>query len=178
MNKRLLLSSFFLFLPFNNFFAQQSIPEDALITLERNKGFFGFLHPCPYYKLSISSDGTLVLEPKSYDKENKMVAGEIIKGRISPEQMKKLIAEFERVDFYSLKSIFENQVNSTGDCTEFWTDASTVITSITFQGRSKKVQHYQGCRGNDSLLKLTNLENKIDEIVNTKQLFECYFKSI
>jgi hypothetical protein len=50
-----------------------------------------------------------------------------------------------------------------------WTDLPSAYTSITIDGRSKRVEHYHGCKGAEILERLTGLENKIDETVNTKQ---------
>src|SRR5688500_16460453 len=112
MIKNLLLVSFFLLLVSDFSFAQQIIPNDTLITLERDPGFFGKIGeaPCPFYKLTIFADGKVEIEPKEYkDNAAKIVSGEIIKSRINNEQLKELTAEFERIDFYSLKSTSENE---------------------------------------------------------------------
>jgi hypothetical protein len=45
----------------------------------------------------------------------------------------------------------------------------SAITSIQLDGRSKRVSHYYGCGTEGSLAKLTELENKIDEVVGTQQ---------
>ncbi|MGI8641614.1 MAG: DUF6438 domain-containing protein [Pyrinomonadaceae bacterium] len=175
MIKDFLLVLFFLLLICNYLFAQQTIPQDTLITLERNPGHWGMsgLSPCPFYKLTIFADGIVELEPKDYN-EYKIVTGKIIKSRISQEQLKQLISEFEKIDFYSLKSTFESKENSLDDCPEYGTDAVTAIMSITIKGKTKQVEHYHGCRKTEALSKLTNLENKIDEIVNIKQWFDCF----
>ena len=76
-----------------------------------------------------------------------------------------------------MKNTFEvrkNKENSREDCPQYTFDAGTVFTSIANNSRFKQVEHYQGCQGTESLTKLTALENKIDEIVNIKQWFDCY----
>ncbi len=173
MNKRFLFVLFFLFLIFSYSFGQQTIPKDTLITLERNPGYWGMLgDSCPFYKLTISADGTVELEPKDY-KEHKVITSKIIKSKINQEQVKQLISEFEKIDFYSLKSTSERKENTQEDCPEYGTDDVTATTSITVNGKSKQVEHYHGCRKTDALTKLVNLENKIDETVNIKQWFDC-----
>jgi hypothetical protein len=175
MIKKFLLVSFFLSLLCSYSFAQQSIPKDTLITLERDPGYFGQIgtYPCPFYKLTIFADRKVQLEPKEYCKE-KILIGKIIESRISREQVKQIISEFEKIDFFSLKSTSENNGNSPGECPQYGTDASTAFTSIIINGKTKRVEHYHGCSGNESLSKLTALKNKIDEIVNIKQWFDCH----
>lgn len=176
MIKHLLSALFFLLLIGGYSFAQKTIPKDTLIILERDPGFFGKVgtSSCPFYKLTIFADGKVELEPKEYKfNATKIVSGEVIKSRISKEQLKELIAEFEKIDFYSLKSTFENE-NETENCPSYGTDAPTTKTSITINGKTKQIEHYQGCRGTEALSQLTNLEDKIDEIVNIKQWFDCY----
>lgn len=150
--------------------AQQEVPKDLRITLER----FPCYGNCPFYKLTIYSDGTVVFLPKSirkdYKKGYKEVAGKIRKGRISQEQLGELISEFEKINFFAL----EDQYGSTDykpdkNCPEMWTDHSSAETSITINGKTKTVNHYHGCQGSDLLRNLTQFETRIDVIVNTNQ---------
>ena len=78
MIKHLLLASLFLSLLCSYSTAQQAIPQDILITLERDPGHWGRVgtSPCPFFKLTISADGTVELEPKDV-KEYKVVTGKI-----------------------------------------------------------------------------------------------------
>jgi hypothetical protein len=159
-------------------FAQQNISDDTLIILERDPRYWGWdshstPEDCPFYKLTIFANGNVELEPKYY-KENKILTGKIIKSRISKKQLKQLVSEFEKMDFYSLNSTFENKPNSREDCPQSGSDGVTVITALTLNGETKRVEHYHGCRGTEVLLKLTKLENTIDEAVNIKQWFDCH----
>ncbi len=176
--KNFLLVSLFLFLQFAYSFAQQNISDDTLIILERDPRYWGWdshstPEDCPFYKLTIFANGNVELEPKYY-KENKILTGKIIKSRISKKQLKQLVSEFEKMDFYSLNSTFENKPNSREDCPQSGSDGVTVITALTLNGETKRVEHYHGCRGTEVLLKLTKLENTIDEAVNIKQWFDCH----
>jgi hypothetical protein len=177
MIKYLLLASFFLLFVCNYSFAQQRIPKDTVITLERDPGFWGWAGQppadCPFYKLTIFANGNVELEPKNI-KENKIVTGKTIKSRVSKKQLKQLVSKFEKIDFYSLNSISEKGGGNRGDCPQYGTDDVTAITTINFKGKKNRVEHYYGCRGTEVLLKLTNLENEIDEAVNIKQWFDCY----
>lgn len=77
---------------------------------------------------------------------------------ISKEKVKKLISEFETVDYFSFKDSYkEIQV----------IDLSLVITSMTINEKTKIIRHDHGDL--TAPKKLTDLENKIDEIVNSSQ---------
>ncbi len=124
--------------------------EDVVITLERWAGFGQGL----IYRLTIAGNGTVVYEGYGYYVE--------IEGAqtttISPEQVRELVSEFERVDFFSLNDVY------TG-----WgaTDMGTVKISITIDGRTKVVDHYLGdLNAPDELFEL---ERKIEEITNVNQ---------
>jgi hypothetical protein len=76
---------------------------------------------------------------------------------ISTVQVQDLVAAFEQANFLALTDYMEQNV----------TDLPSAITSITIGGQTKTVNHYYGDDGAPQ--ELTNLESKIDEIVNSKQ---------
>src|SRR5262245_50239604 len=129
----------------------QTIPQDLMITLERTECFGS----CPDYKLTVAADGAVVFEGRRFVKRE----GATEKSAISREQLKQLIAEVDRVKFFSLEDNYE--------CAELWSDNPTAFTSIRINGKSKTIKHYYGCRGPKVPKEFTELENKIDEIVNT-----------
>src|SRR5262249_32792035 len=136
----------------------QNIPQDLMITLERTVCFGG----CPDYKLTITADGAVVFEGRHAVKQD----GATIKSAITRERLKQLMSEFDRVKFFSWEDDY------TGDrrvCDDLWTDGSSAFTSIRINGKSKTIKHYHGCRGPKVPEELTELQNKIDEIVNTAQ---------
>ena len=123
--------------------------KDVLITLERTacKG------KCPVYTLSIYGNGTVVYEGKDYVK---------VQGRqttaISEDQVRQLIAEFQKVDYFALEDSYE----------EFMaTDMPSTYTSLTVGGKTKTVRHYHGDFSAPE--ELTALEDRIDDIVNSDQ---------
>jgi len=151
----------------------RQVPEDTLISLERRPDFFS---SCPFYKLTISADGTVRIVPEDYSDERrqKVVSGPVITSRINQEQLKQLVSEFEKVDFFSLKNTFEDpSKNGPGDCPQHLFDSSSTIMSLVIKGRTKEVQHYLGCSGTQALSGLSALENKIDEAVQIKKWFDC-----
>lgn len=172
MMKHLFLASLFLSLPFSYSFGQQ-VPKDTLILFTRSPGYWGLQgESCPFYKLTIFADGKVELEPRDY-REREVLYGKIIESWITQGRLKQLLSEFEKIDFYSLNSTFENKENSREDCPHYGSDAASATISVTANGKTKAVSHYHGCEGSRKLTKLTNLENKIDEAVNIKQWFDC-----
>jgi uncharacterized protein DUF6438 len=133
----------------------QDIPQDLKITLERTE-CFGY---CPVYKLTITADGAVVFEGRRFVKQE----GATIKSAISRERLKQLMAEFDRVKFFSLEDDYSETRLS---CP---TDQPSAFTSIRVNGKSKTINHYLGCLEPKVPKGLTELENKIDEIVNTAQ---------
>ena len=73
--------------------------------------------------------------------------------QLSQDKIKQLVDEFYRIDYFSLKDEYTAGI----------TDLPTTITSITIDGKTKKVVNYYGAPK-----KLDELENKIDEITNSK----------
>jgi len=132
----------------------QGIPQDLEITLERTECY----GRCPAYRLTITADGKVVFEGRRFVKQE----GTTIKSSISREGLKQLMAEFDRVKFFSLEDDYSNDLNR---CP---TDNPSAFTSIRINGESKIIKHYHGCR-EPKFKGLTELENKIDEIVNTAQ---------
>ena len=136
----------------------QSIPQDLMITLERQGG----LKNCPVYKLTITADGAVVFEGRRCVKQE----GATIKSAISQEQLKQLITELDRVNFFSLEDEYWRDPRV---CDGVRSDDKEAFTSIRVNGKSKTIRHYHGCMGPKVPKELTELENKIDEIVNTAQ---------
>lgn len=141
---------------------QQEIPNDTAITLARTVCF----GTCPSYELSVSAKGEVVFIGRRFVKK----VGKV-RSRITRDQLRQLISEFEKIDYFSLKDDYGGAATSSPgeDCPGWWTDNPSAYTSITINGKTKRVAHYHGCQGTDAVEKLTALENRIDEIVNTKQ---------
>jgi len=139
------------------------IPANLIIIFER-QGCFG---SCPDYKLTINAAGKVEFEGRKYT-ETKGFA----KGEISKEKLKEIIKEFEKVKFYSLPDHF---TYGKGSCETVVTDMPSVIITIRSNKKRKKVFHYLGCFKNTKPpfeifpKELFNLENKIDEIIETER---------
>ena len=148
--------------------AQQEIPRDLEISLQRST-CYGW---CPSYSLTIHGDGAVKFTPLSpfvY-----IGRGETpkfpLEGKISADQLLVLLSEFEKIRFYSLSRRYgSDEYKRSANCPRVETDASSAEVTIAKDGKRKTVSHYLGCSGSQILKDLTALENKIDEIANTKQ---------
>ena len=123
--------------------------DSVIITLERT-ACYGF---CPIYTLTIHGNGTVQYEGEDYVET--VGKAETV---ISREKVEKLISEFENINYDSLEDSYTEKTI---------TDAPSVITSITRNGKTKTIEHYHGDFNTPE--KLTALEDKIDEIVNSDQ---------
>ncbi|MEB3182688.1 MAG: DUF6174 domain-containing protein [Nostocaceae cyanobacterium] len=122
--------------------------QPVVITLERTACFGA----CPIYKLTIFGDGRVVYVGERFVK----VTGQRTT-RISRKAVRELISEFNNLNYFSLADSY------TGGPT----DLPSAITSIKIGKKQKTVSHYLGSP--DAPQKLTELENKIDAIVNSQQ---------
>lgn len=176
MNIRLIVLTFCLFAICLSSHQAQTLGKSSgpIITLERGTDAFG---AAPAYKLSISADGTVIYQamPREtapiYRARQKVQRRGTARSKISHTDIEQLISEFEQINYFLLKDEYgmSGGPAPTEDCPKMWTDQPTAYTSLTIGGKTKKVAHYHGCKGNDAVEKLTRLENRIDEIVNTRQ---------
>jgi hypothetical protein len=103
--------------------------------------------------LTVRGNGTVTWEGKKFVK----TMGKV-EGSISPEQFKQLVSEFDQAKYLLLNDGY-TQISVT--------DAPYATTSITVDGKTKSVRHYLGDASAPQ--RLTSLESKIDEIVNSDQ---------
>ena len=136
-----------------------SLAAVPAITLERT-GCFG---TCPTYKLTIFDDGKVLFEGKEWVKHKGREEGQITKAELDG-----LVREFNKINYMKLDDAY----GIDDRCPDMWTDYPSAITSLNQNGQVKRINHYLGCRGLTVLDQLTALENKIDEVVNTKRWIE------
>jgi len=110
--------------------------------------------------VSISADGTVNYEGYA----NVKVKGKA-KTQIPPEKVHSLVGAFVKAKYFSLRDSYSLPEDG---CKIYNQDVDSAITSITINGKSKSVSHYLGCYRRH-LKALFELENKIDEVANTKQ---------
>ena len=133
-----------------------SLAAVPVITLERTTCFGS----CPAYKLTIFDDGKVLFEGKEFVKQRGKAEGQITK-----DELERLVREFNKINYMKL----EDEYGIGDRCPDLWTDYPSAITSFSTNGTTKTINHYLGCRGLTILDQLTTLENKIDEVANTKR---------
>lgn len=122
---------------------------DLVITLERTACY----GTCPVYKLTITGDGTVTYVGRDFvTVKSEQTAS------LGTAQIQDLISAFDQANFFSLRDNYTDYNI---------TDNPSAITSITFNGKTKTVNHYYG--DTSAPQELFDLESKIDEIVNSKQ---------
>ena len=148
-----------------------TVPRDARITLQRFANAFG---GGANYGVIISSDGTVVFErfanPSLDMSDPRARPLGPIRTKIPVEKVLELVAEFERIKYFSLK---DRYAKTEDGCPAVWTDQGGAEISITINGKEKTIGHYHGC-AREGLRKpypedLTSLEDKIDEVVGTER---------
>ncbi len=143
--------------------------NELSLKMERS-GCYG---PCPIYDLIIQPDGKVTFDGKFYTE----VKGKT-EGKITQEQLKQLIDEIEKANFFSLDNAYNYKSKN---CPELATDLPSVNLEIKLNGKEKTINHYYGCFEKETSnqnkdwaekvfpQQLFKLENKIDEIVETKR---------
>jgi hypothetical protein len=83
-------------------------------------------------------------------------------GEVPPERVRVLVSELERAGYFS----FSNRYTSAEPaCGRYSTDSPSAITSVRFEGRSKRIEHDYGCGNAPGALVV--LEQRIDEVLNS-----------
>ncbi|UCH50896.1 MAG: PKD domain-containing protein [Chloroflexota bacterium] len=126
--------------------------EELVITLERTACF----GKCPVYSLKIKGDGTVIYAGVDF-----VQTRGIQETTVSMDTINQLVMEFEKADYFSLKDSYTSFGVS---------DMPFANTSISIGGKTKAINHYLGDRSAPK--QLTELENRIDEIVNSAQWIE------
>ncbi len=124
--------------------------------------------PCINYTLDIEPNGKIVFVKDCYYLEG----NNRYESQLSELQLKQIIEKVEKAEFFEFK---DNYSSESRNCSQYSTDSPIVTLTIILNGKQKTIEHNWGCWvsnwiGNDNALQpLTNLENKIDEIVETKR---------
>jgi hypothetical protein len=106
----------------------------------------------PGYSLAITRDGKVIYEGI----KNVNIIGSQT-SHISESALNKLINEFINIYYFALKDKYgESNIS----------DAPCVTTSISLDGKNKKIFH---CPGSSAQQGLSALEGKIDEVTNSYQ---------
>lgn len=142
----------------------QSTPESGKVVVELSRGA-GYWDMAPAYRLLIYADGSV-----AYIGIKNVKTKGLAKGRISPEDLQRLVREFEKIDYFSLLDEYSDK----GGCPFFMWDGPNATTSLKLGNKEKAVFHDSGCYEDHRSLAffprgLTRLENLIDEIVKSEQ---------
>ena len=150
---------------------QTEVPPDTLITLDRFPNAF---NSGTRYTLTISSDGKVIFQrfrnPFVEQFDPKDIALPPIQATIPVRAVAQLVAEFQRIKYFSLK---DRYAKTEDGCPGVLSDQGGAEISITIMGKTKTIGHYHGC-AREALGKaypedLTSLEDKIDEVVGTER---------
>ncbi len=108
---------------------------------------------CPVYTLTIRGDGSVMFDGQKF-----VAATGVHTSTLAPEQLQALVEAFQTADYFALDDSYTN---------ENVTDLPSVYTSITLNGKTKRINHYYGnfCTPQQ----LSDLESTIDAIANTSQ---------
>jgi Domain of unknown function (DUF6438) len=110
----------------------------------------------PEYSLTIYGDGTVVYKGI----KNVKILGEQT-SRISESELNKLVNKFIDIYYFALKDKYDKPNNKLNNST-----LPIVTTALTLEGKNKAVYHDRGSQEHQPL---TELEDKIDAITNSKQ---------
>jgi hypothetical protein len=126
-------------------FSLSAAPEPVVITLERTACY----GTCPDYTLRVTGDGAVTYEGRRFVR----LVGKAT-AKISPEAVRALVAEFERMHYFDLEDKYTGGI----------TDLPTTTTSIRIGSRFKQVVDYYGAPP-----ALRELEARIDEVAGSKR---------
>jgi hypothetical protein len=129
--------------------AEPVVQEELIIRFERTACFGA----CPVYSLTINGNGKVIYEGKN----NVKIKG-IHEVAVDPSVIGRLLEAFEDAGYFTLNDSYTGFGKS---------DMPFAYTSISIGNRTKSVKHYLG--DSNAPKKLTELENKIDTIMNSAQ---------
>jgi Domain of unknown function (DUF6438) len=124
-----------------------------VVSLERTPCF----GKCPSYKVSVSSSGVVAYEGRA---DVRRVGTDT--ARIPVQRVEALLLELERAGYFTFA---DRYAPSEPTCRRPSTDSPSVLSSATFRGRTKRIEHYYGCDGVPG--SLTLLEQRIDEVLGS-----------
>ncbi len=135
--------------------AASEAETEAAITLERTACF----GECPVYRIAVSPAGRVTYEGSANVRRIGTASAQIPADRVNA-----LLVELERAGYFTFSSRY---AASEPTCRRHSTDSPTAISSATFKGRTKRIEHDYGCGGVPGAL--TVLEKRIDEVLGSGQ---------
>jgi hypothetical protein len=147
-----------------------SIPPDTFISLQRSADMFG---NGVDYKVTVDSKGIVIFKRFKNIHARETKNPEPIQTRIAPETLLQLIREFDHIQYFSLR---DRYMTIEDGCPGEITDQPSAQTSLTIDHKTKTIYHDYGCQqhpGSPIYPEfLTKLEQRIDELLETKQLLK------
>ena len=123
------------------------------ISLERTACF----GRCPVYRITVTPAGAVTYEGRANVRRIGSATAEI-----SPDSVVSLLRELEQAGYFTFS---DRYAVSEPTCRRYTTDSPSAISSATFRGRTKRIQHDYGCGGVPGAL--TVLEQRIDEVLGS-----------
>jgi len=114
---------------------------------------------CPVYTISASVTGKVTYEGKANVRQIGTASGQIAEKEIAA-----LLRELEDAGYFTFA---DRYALSEPTCRRYSTDSPSVISSATFRGRTKRIEHDYGCVGAPGALTL--LEKRIDEVLGSSK---------
>ena len=130
---------------------RSAVAVGEAISLERTACFGG----CPVYRIMVTPAGAVTYEGRA---NVRRIGGAT--AEISPDSVAALLREMEQAGYFTFS---ERYAVSEPTCRYYTTDSPTAISSATFRGRTRRIEHDYGCGGVPGAL--TVLERRIDEVL-------------
>jgi hypothetical protein len=138
-----------------------AVPGDFAVTLQRTVCF----GPCPVYAVSVDASGLV-----QYDGTRCVAVYGHQKSRVPQERLRKLMAAFQDIDFFSLQDVYRSDENY---CAPGVFDGTVIITTLRVNGTVKNVQDWHGCNAEVVAARLDALERRMDDLLGTAQWVPC-----
>lgn len=134
---------------------RSAVATGEAISLERTACF----GKCPVYRIAVTRSGAVTYEGRANVRHIGTVAAEIPSDSVAA-----LLREMEQAGYFTFS---DRYAASEPTCRRYTTDSPSAISSATFRGRTKRIQHDYGCGGVPGAL--TVLEQRIDEVLGSGQ---------
>ena len=132
--------------------------RESVIILERSPCF----GTCPSFRMVLFANGDYIWEGRKYVAE----LG-VVRGKSPPDVFRRAVEALEAAKYNQFN---DNYIASERQgCREWSTDSPTVQVFVQLADVTKGIHHYHGCRGFPREAELTALEEKLDEILQTKR---------
>lgn len=132
-----------------------AVSSESRVTMERGPCY----GTCPVYSVAIAADGTV-----TFDGERHVASTGTMTHRIESAAAAALLQSLAADGFYELADTY---VYKAAACGMYHTDAPTVTLTLVLDGRTKTVQHDQGCR--DAPESLNRMQARIDSVAGVSR---------